>query len=479
MNHEKRTNYNFSQVHQGAYLIDYLALESSVAVVTPSAQPAPIYRDALDFARAVFIADRFTRRSPRGSTAPRTLDLIVPVRELERWQATEVQKLVPELLNFATQDVWQVEFVQRTVREPNLQQEPIFGSAQAVGSGDVRVSLFSGGLDSVAGAMLRVAHTEDRHVLVSGTGWLLNKQQDGILRAMNGSIAHRQKQKFARAAFFTPIKSDTVHLLSTFFPHMQEEYSERSRGLLFLTMGAVTASSLGIDRLEVYENGVGAINLPFNGASIGADHTRAMHPLHLMHVQRLFTSLFQNSFYVKNPFAFTTKGEMAAALTHSGLERLVPSTVSCEYFATAAHGRKLQVEEHEPGEPVSVLHCGLCTSCLLRRMAMAYGGVAEEDYKEELPLRAVGRQTKDGRWFYLMNLQAEHLRTGLNTHPEQPLYGVLRRYPDLLLAVEGLQDMFPDRPRQTIEAGLAKMYRQYTNEWNLFKNVLLSRPAAA
>jgi hypothetical protein len=137
------------------------------------------------------------------------------------------------------------------------------------------------------------------------------------------------------------------------------ESSQRSRGLLFLAMGAVTASRFAMPTFSAYETGVGCINLPMSRAQVGAQGTRAMHPRTLALFDELLPSVLDRPARVVAPFFLLTKGETCrqAGAALSGLARL---TMSCD--------------EGEGHKPDAMEHCGLCTSCLFRRIALFSAG---------------------------------------------------------------------------------------------------------
>ena len=52
-------------------------------------------------------------------------------------------------------------------------------------------------------------------------------------------------------------------------PKLRLEPSQRSRVILHASLGAITALHLGADTLHIYENGVGALGLPFDETQSG------------------------------------------------------------------------------------------------------------------------------------------------------------------------------------------------------------------
>lgn len=462
--------FDFSQLDGNAHLVDLLSMKSTITVLSRRAQPQPIHLDALDLFRSIQFADRWAARPPRTTTA-RTISVVIPVRKLDRWTDPEVSGVLHRLLNFATQDDWNVRFVQRAVPEPQIPQRPML-THDVTDPYTFRVGLFSGGLDSVAGAALQAYSTPERRLLVSGTGSRWRRVQDDLFTAMNLALPETAGRRFHGATFdLTPGRGVTDRLKDR-LPCGQEVYSQRSRGLMFLAMGAVTATTLGVPVVEVYENGVGAINLPFNNGSIGADHSRAMHPLHLALVQRLYRLLFHPEFRVVNPYAFTTKGVMVRDLAHANLGHLAARAVTCEYYGTQAHGTKLRDSDAAPHEVGSFTHCGICTSCLLRRASTLYGGVDDALYRENPPVGVLGREAKNARWYALMKLQVDHLAAALADQPERNVRTLMQAFPDLLLAVEGLRELHPELPSTVIGRQLAQMYAQYVLEFNLYARTL-------
>src|SRR5207248_1931665 len=138
---------------------------------------------------------------------------------------------------------------------------------------ETAVALFSGGLDSLAG-LGRDLQAGRPLVLVSGaTTGRISSVQANLLSAVATSL-HR-----ALPSVIVPFS-----LIAAPTPG---ERSQRSRGFMFLVLGFATAITAGLRQLRVYENGVGAINLPYLESQVGTHSTRAMHPLTLDKAEHL------------------------------------------------------------------------------------------------------------------------------------------------------------------------------------------------
>ena len=57
---------------------------------------------------------------------------------------------------------------------------------------------------------------------------------------------------------------------------METERSRRCRSFLFAAVGAVAAAISEVTKVEVFESGIGAINLPLLAGMVGSRATRAV-----------------------------------------------------------------------------------------------------------------------------------------------------------------------------------------------------------
>ena len=143
----------------------------------------------------------------------------------------------------------------------------------------VTVSLFSGGLDSLAGL---AAHAPEgpggSRVLVSGyTNNRLRHQQRSQVDIVRAAWRHAEAFEHISEIHHVAVPFGIRKPLE-----YKEEKSQRTRSLVFLTLGVVTALQGGADTLWIYENGVGALNLPMNETQLGVDNSRGVHPRSLM-----------------------------------------------------------------------------------------------------------------------------------------------------------------------------------------------------
>ncbi len=311
---------------------------------TLAARPlSPMEADWLRVALALYMADRFSLRRPTGDQGPtfwrRSIHVILPVVDVAHWR-----KALPEMLaalNFLTEDTWDIDFVPRSYRLEDEEQkmEPI--PRNPVGW----VSLFSGGLDSAAGAIHHLSQTETRGLLVSGNTH--NRLKVGQEHFIN-TLRTRFPQRFdwLAAYYGLPIKLDEEGM----------ESSQRCRAWIHVAMGLLATHLVGLDRLYVFENGIGAFNLPCDSSQFGSQGSRAMHPLFLHQIGAVASELLGHKLDIKNPCLFATKGEMVSKCAVQSLSPILAETFSCENF---------------PNRHSSEDQCGVCPSCLVRKAALS------------------------------------------------------------------------------------------------------------
>jgi hypothetical protein len=343
------------RTHRFRYLLD----DRLLAIPLGRSMP-PEAADLLDVCAAIYFADRQAPREiegdvrPPGERGPRRMELAIPIRRRDRWQSPEIHTLLEELAFFLSDDDWTVRFVERTA-------DPRFAEGQAHLFApkllpDPRVTLFSGGLDSLLGLVDAVASGAAESVLAISvvTHPRLRRVVDGVLAEVRGGSATAIQGLRLRVSMLGPGRELD-----------DREGSQRARALLYLAAGIVVAAMAGRGLLQVTENGPGAINLPGTPDQTGARTTRAMHPKTLALFARLASAVLDRPMSVVNTGLWRTKGELAASLGDGPLASPVQRTVSCDRFPYLPANRA----------------CGTCGSCLYRRIALNAAGLAHLDRK--------------------------------------------------------------------------------------------------
>jgi 7-cyano-7-deazaguanine synthase in queuosine biosynthesis len=389
---------------------------SGHAVVDRLSRALPaLAADLLEIAASVHAIDRLVprpteRQRPPGTMWARSLWANIPVREPDRWRQ-QIPRL-SRLLHWLTDDDWALEFSQLQPGAGALDtpQQFLFDTVPA---GAMPV-LFSGGLDSAAGLAMELLHSDAVGISVHTNGWMWRVQRR-VVGALNEASHHRCMPLRYRIS----VRNST-------------ESSQRSRGLLFLAAGVATAWAVHQDHLRVFENGIGAVNLPYLRSQQGAEASKAVHPLTLRMVEDLARAVSGGTFVVDTPAMALTKAELLRRVP-STARKALGLTVSCDV------GFAARVPEHRA--------CGACTSCLLRLQSLTAAGLTGL-----VPMDIHERRGHD-RDFNInaMIWQVTRLRACLDD-PE-PWRRMVSEFPELTSVTDLTQQE------------VVRLYRAYVEEW--------------
>jgi 7-cyano-7-deazaguanine synthase in queuosine biosynthesis len=397
----------------------------------------PLFADAIDIAAAVHCTDRLCIRGSKRSGWGRDLRLKIPVRCLPVWQSASMRDALFETLQFLTQDHWQIEFDQKAGEfRQSETQEHLFEGPEVRA---VEVCLYSGGLDSFAGLAARISEEPHHHYLcVSVTP---NHRQ-------------RQRQREQLAFLQSEFRARVTHIPVSYCVRDAERHPQeptrRTRGFLFGIIGGLTALMVGSNTLHLYENGIGAINLPLDGSQIGIDNSRSVHPITLGLLSRVLSLLGSQEFVIKNGCFHVTKAEMCRHAAVKQVCRKIADTFSCDGFPVRR--RKLA-------------QCGFCTSCLLRRQALEAAALADSDGNDYgCDLRRDGPfQGHHLRALRAMDYQSNRLLNALIA--PNAWAALCMEFPELRRVAEAITT---DSAAIDVRNQLIRLYGQYVKEWGSF-----------
>jgi hypothetical protein len=147
-----------------------------------------------------------------------------------------------------------------------------------------------------------------------------------------------------------------------------DEYSTRSRSLLFIALGLAVASIHQVP-LWIPENGFASLNPPLGPDRRGSLSTRTTHPFFLDGLQTLLLEAGAHA-DLSNPFQHLTKGEMftraAEIVGPKPAGALLSKALSCAHTGHKTHGYSIKVG------------CGVCFGCLLRKAAFIASGLKDQ-----------------------------------------------------------------------------------------------------
>lgn len=328
-------------------------LRMGLAQFGPLPAGPPVGLDLLLVGSVIYAVDQLVPRRSARDAWTRSLAVMIPVCEYARWN--RVAKALGQCVSFLTGDEWKFSFEQLGSSPARLKAKKGAPPPQAGA-----VCLFSGGLDSLVGAV----------------DWLSANDQGGIVMVghhdKTGRVRAHQARLVTAITDRRPAFNARVHPrhVAVWQSENAQDINYRSRSFLFLAMGFYVASALGEGvPVLIPENGTIAVNMPLTPSRRGSCSTRTAHPFFLEQYQALTRALGLTQELI-NPFVWQTKGEVVAKCRDMDLLRLVyQQSVSCAKSTRRQHWLRRDVD-----------HCGHCMPCIYRRASIHAAGFPAERY---------------------------------------------------------------------------------------------------
>ncbi len=392
--------------------------------------------DLVDLGIAIFTADRVAHRH---NDVIYRIEIVLPVRCPDVLSREEFRDQLSDLLYWYTGDDWSFDFESRKSagREMELQRRLLKDAASSFPDA---VALWSGGLDSLAGLYARLVSS------INTCFFLFGLVNNPLIRGTQRQIADELNSYFPGR-----VRLSQIVVRTSADGRFTANRRPRSRGVVFLLLGAAFAYLQGQRILNVFENGIGALNLPFRRSEVGLDHARSVHPQSLLYASNLVSYLINERFSVSNPFLFYTKGQLCQELARSRLADLAFRTVSCD----SRHRQK-----DCPAQ------CGYCSSCLLRRQALSIYGDDKTLYV--VPNDRISRTGEDTHLLAMLS-QVDRLCTIFAS--VDWWQRLVTEYPTLVETVECIAHC----ERTSVEAVKQKLhdlYNRYTHEWSIVRPIV-------
>lgn len=332
-----------------------------------------VFLDLLELATYVYCADQGVTRGGNtsrdfGAKWRRRLRFFIPVRNPEIWCSDAIQAALRRTLGFLSEDEYEFTFGQVKAQQ-SAEQYFDFG----IGPGSEfyvdEVLLFSGGLDSFAGAV-QEAIVDGRNIaLVSHRSTPKIYSYQRLLATELG-----RRSSGGMKTFHVPV---WIHK----DPGLSRDFNQRTRSFLYACLAATVASMFKLNRIRFYENGIVSFNLPISAQVIGSRATRVTHPKTLRGFAELFGLLTEGEFQVENPFLWRTKAQVVRLVGEAECHDLIKNTVSCSsvFSRTRAH-----------------THCGVCSQCIDRRFGTLAAGHGKDDPEEMYKVNLFTGELKPG-----------------------------------------------------------------------------------
>lgn len=342
--------------------------------------PSEVGVDVLVLAAMVHAADtRISRVQTSQDAWTRELAISVPVSDPELWASQRA--LVERTLRFLTGDHWTVLFRARPDGMADFVRRPVKGLFEHGFDG---IALFSGGLDSLIGAIDRLEDVSFPLFVSHGGEGAVSKPQDNLFK--NVATAYRTGNRELKRLRLG------MGFGRKLTPGVRREETTRGRSFLFIALAAMAGSGLGRPfSLEVPENGLIALNVPLDAVRLGSLSTRTTHPYYLHRWNELLAGVGIDGTIV-NRYWDKTKGEMMEKCSNQKLlGELAAASLSC------AHPSAGRWDRSEAGRRS---HCGHCVPCLIRQAAFASAWGPDSDhtgYRLDIHQHRLNTQTAEGR----------------------------------------------------------------------------------
>ncbi|QDT27860.1 7-cyano-7-deazaguanine synthase [Gimesia panareensis] len=314
-------------------------------------------QDFLLFGAVVYAADKLVPREKTKDLWTRDIHVTLSVDDPDRW--TSLATEIDNCIGFLTGDNWRFSFKKRRRRlvvprklKIKRKTEPILADAAC---------LFSGGLDSLAGAIDWLESNDGRLALVGHHDTRVAgplSDQKRLLESLTKKYEGRIESKLIAVGQEPP----------------GSELTFRSRSALFLGLGMFVINALNKDMdLLVPENGTIALNCPLTPSRRGSCSTRTAHPRFLSEIQAIAKGLGMKG-AITNPLLGKTKGEVVACCQN--LEFL--KTVALDSVSCAQRGHKRWWKNRKARQ------CGSCMPCIYRRASLHSVDLDTESYGDNV-----------------------------------------------------------------------------------------------
>ena len=367
--------------------------------------------DLIEIAAFVYAIDSSVSRGglmdqQMGAKWHRIFHVSLPVRNLALWPEPKLKVALEETLMFLSGDRFTFDFIQLEAEAVAPERYFDFGEESAWQPDSVL--MFSGGLDSFAGALEEIIERRHKVALISHfSATKIAPIQRDLQKHMAQKLGPQMLMHF-------PMR---VQLLRG----TNAEGTHRARSFLFAALGMATAIAFGQKRVSFYENGVVSLNLPPVGNVLGTRATRTTHPQTLQRFEVLFSMIFGQDLRVDNPFFWRTKTDVVQTIARLGMADQIAFTRSC----ADVHNQTKQYA-----------HCGRCSQCVDRRFAMLAAGLAGHDPEEayRLDLMKSPRERVQDKEVALSYVRSAFAYEAINESE------LVAHFPAVLNAVESLHE---------------------------------------
>lgn len=413
-----------------------LKLKSELVCLQCYRECQPVVEDLALLSGVVAYADRMVSRTTSQGWG-REIEILLPVSEPDLWSSKKVINSLVGALDLVTGDCWHIRF-SKAPAEVNSHRQTQFLKDEAA---PPIVIPFSDGLDSYATLRLQSTQEPKRPFVLVTVG---NGSRNGMRRGL---------QLGAQSRLFFPFSMNDSKRKDG---HKFRESSYRSRAFAYTVMAGAVAFLRNAERVVIPESGQGVLGPWLQPVGNEALDIRT-HPMFTSRVSDFLFEVIGKRIRFEHPRLFHTKAETlkeANLCNDEGWKR----TRSCP-----RDQRYVSIDHHH-------YQCGVCSACLLRRMAVWNAGLKEEApyYWHNLAAATLREAAYPGARVPTDN-DERIARAGVLSHIQLAEYistrGAQRR---IWQAAQELSELISIQP-QVAAHRITRLVEQHRAEWAAFE----------
>ncbi|MBK7358113.1 MAG: 7-cyano-7-deazaguanine synthase [Saprospiraceae bacterium] len=313
-------------------------------------------KDLVEIAGYIYAADRMIKRGNPEQVEyhswARKFHFHIKVRDYNFWKQKQISERLNDALCFIAGDLdYKFTFIKggQDVGQKNLFDNEKIKLEKKDNS---VIALFSGGLDSLAGALEKLETTNQNLILVShrSNNFTVSQIQENVFNLLNNDYPNRI-QYFT---FYCNLSGERA-----------VEETQRTRIFLYSSIAYALMSLSSQKQILVFENGMTSINFYKRQDAMNARASRTTHPQTIALLENILSFISGETIELVHPFLYNTKTDIVEKIKMYKKQHYLNSTISCtRTFQSFSNNSQ-------------ATHCGGCSQCIDRRIA-AYASHQED-----------------------------------------------------------------------------------------------------
>ncbi len=332
-------------------------------------------KDLLEIAGYVYATDRMIKRGKSDQVEyqswSRKFHFFIKVRDYQFWKKIKVAEQLNALLSFVSGDAsFQFTFLEGG---KDIGQANLFDNAdiELEKRKNTSIALFSGGLDSLAGALEILNTTEKNLILISH-------------HSNNFAVTQIQKNVYELLKRDYPSRVQRFPFSCSLHGERAAEETQRTRIFLYTCIAYSLLPLIDEKEINVFENGMTSINFSKRQDMMNARASRTTHPKTINLLETLFSTISSKPVKINHPFFTLTKTDVFNKIKQYGKIDYLNSTITCT--------KTFNVSKKESPST----HCGECSQCIDRRFASIAAGLEDYDVIYDSDIRKDSTKEEEG-----------------------------------------------------------------------------------